>query len=420
MKLSVFLLIFSLSRVISAEEEWSDTEWDDDWGSEQPIQVSHKISYAYAHLLDKNSINKENSVLNELRAVTKINYDASHFTVNSKLEINLDPLIDKYQLNLYELSVLLPLANSYDVKMGRQVITWGTGDLLFLNDLFPKDWKSFFNGRSDNYLKPPVDSVRVSHYGESINFEFALMPEFEADNSLSGERYSFYLNQQIIQPETELKFIDNHNSELAGRLFANTDGVEWALYFYSGYFKSPSKLTSDGLAYSKMHSIGASMRLPLMNGLFNIETAYYHSDEDNSGNDPWVNNSQIRLLVGYERELASELTLATQFFLEKTLDYQKLRENVLAGQDLPHKNRSIMTWRLTDLSLQQKLVNSLMLFYSPTDKDYYLRYSSRYQYNDGLSLTAGINWLDGRNENSFFAQLQDNSNMFMRFELNFE
>src|SRR5574341_1728043 len=26
-----------------------------------------------------------------------------------------------------------------DMRLGRQIITWGTGDLIFINDLFPKD-----------------------------------------------------------------------------------------------------------------------------------------------------------------------------------------------------------------------------------------------------------------------------------------
>ncbi|MFW6031595.1 MAG: hypothetical protein ACOC9T_03300, partial [Myxococcota bacterium] len=31
----------------------------------------------------------------------------------------------------------------------------GTGDLVFLNDLFPKDWRSFLLGRDLDYLKAP-------------------------------------------------------------------------------------------------------------------------------------------------------------------------------------------------------------------------------------------------------------------------
>ena len=49
-----------------------------------------------------------------------------------------------------------------DLKAGRQVVTWGTGDLLFINDLFPKDWQSFILGRDEEYLKAPSDTVKVA------------------------------------------------------------------------------------------------------------------------------------------------------------------------------------------------------------------------------------------------------------------
>jgi hypothetical protein len=42
--------------------------------------------------------------------------------------------------------------DSMDIKVGRQVLTWGTGDLVFLNDMFPKDWQSYFIGRDKEYL----------------------------------------------------------------------------------------------------------------------------------------------------------------------------------------------------------------------------------------------------------------------------
>ena len=48
------------------------------------------------------------------------------------------------------LSGLGEWGNAFDVKIGQQVLTWGTGDYVFLNDLFPKDYPSFFAGRSDD------------------------------------------------------------------------------------------------------------------------------------------------------------------------------------------------------------------------------------------------------------------------------
>ncbi|MBI4715934.1 MAG: hypothetical protein HY760_08375, partial [Nitrospirae bacterium] len=36
-------------------------------------------------------------------------------------------------------------ARSFDLRAGRQIITWGVGDLLFINDTFPKDYAAFFS-----------------------------------------------------------------------------------------------------------------------------------------------------------------------------------------------------------------------------------------------------------------------------------
>jgi hypothetical protein len=52
-----------------------------------------------------------------------------------------------------------------EVRAGRQPTTWGTGDLLFINDLFPKDYVSFFIGREDQYLKGPSDALRLGWFG---------------------------------------------------------------------------------------------------------------------------------------------------------------------------------------------------------------------------------------------------------------
>ena len=71
--------------------------------------------------------------------------------------------------DLREASLLYRLGNFADVKLGRQVLTWGTGDLIFINDLFPKDWNSFFIGRDEEYLKAPSDALKASFFNRLVN-----------------------------------------------------------------------------------------------------------------------------------------------------------------------------------------------------------------------------------------------------------
>ena len=81
-----------------------------------------------------------------------------------------DPVLDRHAIDLEtgqgwvdlrETYVLTRPLSMLDLKAGRQVLTWGTGDLLFINDLFPKDWNAFFIGRDVEYLKAPSDAIKA-------------------------------------------------------------------------------------------------------------------------------------------------------------------------------------------------------------------------------------------------------------------
>ena len=50
------------------------------------------------------------------------------------------------------------------MRAGRQIITWGLGDLIFINDVFPKDYEAFFSGRPMEYMKKGVDGVKIGYY----------------------------------------------------------------------------------------------------------------------------------------------------------------------------------------------------------------------------------------------------------------
>ena len=95
-------------------------------------------------------------------------------------------------LQLREVKLGLQPHSKVDMALGRQVLTWGTGDLIFINDLFPKDFNSFFIGRAEEYLKSPVDALRVSAYFDLFNVDLVYSPRFDSNLYLDPERLSFY------------------------------------------------------------------------------------------------------------------------------------------------------------------------------------------------------------------------------------
>ena len=205
--------------------------------------------------------------------------------------------------------------NRVDVRAGRQVLTWGTGDLLFINDLFPKDWQSFFTGRDVEYLKAPSDAIKIGWYPSWLNVELAYTPQFDPDRYITGERISYY--HPLFGPSGRDRQVDTNppstwfeDDEFALRLYRMLGRYEVAAYGYSGYWKSPAgqRLIPFQATFPKLNVYGASVRGPVGKGLFNIEAGYYDSRQDPGGGKVYINNGEFRFLVGYERELGKEFT----------------------------------------------------------------------------------------------------------------
>ena len=86
--------------------------------------------------------------------------------------------------------------------------------------------------------------------------------------------------------------------------------------------------------FPRLRSYGASLRRPMAGGIANIELGYYDSRDDRAGNDPFVANSEFRLLAGFERELAPNLTGAVQYYLEHMADNLRIAESALSQQSI--------------------------------------------------------------------------------------
>lgn len=146
------------------------------------------------------------------------------------------------------------------------------------------------------------------------------------------------------------------NGELAWRLFRTVSGYELALYGYAGFTKQATALEAPGglRRYSRLYAYGASVRGALAGGIASAETAYYDGADD-EGDSPLVPNSQWRGLAGYEHELLAELTAGVQYYVEHTLDHDRLVAASPAPEWEPSATRHVVTTRLTYRLLQQTM-----------------------------------------------------------------
>jgi hypothetical protein len=366
-----------------------------------------------------------NTTLEELRLRLESDWQVGKATIGLKADAAYDGVESDWKLDARDLSISWSMGST-DLRLGRQVQTWGTGDLVFLNDLFPKDFVSFFAGRDDEYLKAPGNALRLTRYSDVVNLDFVWTPLFEPDVYLTGERFSFFspLAGQNVAPRPPLSASKPKesfaNGEFALRLFRTVEGREYALYAYHGFFKQPNALTpAFAPTFAPLAALGASVRQTLGVGLINAETSYYASLDDRDGSDPLLPNDQLRLLLAYEWEARPSFTVGLQYYLEWTLDHDALIENSLAPQFEPDEHRHLLTNRLTYRAGRDKHTWSLFTFYSPSDEDAYLRPTYSYRHDDHWTVAAGANLFAGQKEHTFFAQLQDASNAYLRIRYNY-
>jgi len=331
-------------------------------------------------------------------------------------------------LDLREASVTFSPTDFMDLKIGRHVLTWGTGDLVFINDLFPKDWQSFFIGRDTEYLKAPSDALKASFFTDLANIDVVYAPRFDSDRFITGDRISYWNGSRIAGADAIVRtdkpddwFDDD---EWALRVSKNVAGCELAAYGYWGYWKSPAGMDTSTFKYifPELNVYGASARSQVGKGIGNIEIGYYDSRDDKSGDEPYVDNSQIRYLIGYEQdmpEIAPDFTVGLQYYVEQMLDYGDYRRTLPAGSKAAEEYRHLLTFRVTKLYWNQNLTCSLFTYFSPSDKDVYMRPNINYKVSDNLAVEAGANIFFGDYPHTFFSQFQNNTNIYTAVRYSF-
>jgi len=356
---------------------------------------------------------------------TRLQLEADRTWDRATLEVTTDIIGDgaaeEADLDVRKVRLTWSPLDALDLRIGRQVLTWGTGDMLFINDLFPKDWVAYFIGRDVEYLKAPSDAIKVGWFTEAANVEVVYTPQFAPDRFIRGDRVSYWdpLFQRAAGRANPVSFNAPStwftDDEIALRVYRSFGAHQVALYAYSGYWKSPGgqRLVPFMQArFPKLRVYGASLRGAVAQGIGNVEVGYYDSREDRGGDRPLVNNSEFRLLLGYERELAKDLTGAVQYYLEHMMDHGAYRRTLPFMMGPKDRDRHVFTVRLTKLLRSQTVIASLFAYYSPSDGDGYVRPNLTYKASDAWRLEVGGNVFLGESDGTFFGQFKNNSNAY--------
>lgn len=447
-----FILVVSSSKVLFAEPAPPDSlkigsipkdenKPPDPWAKIFD-SVHGFIESAYGPKFSGDKLTQKNDYnLLEQRLQLKVDYrpqkPAWLASWNPQVFFKGDLLADEYKETLrYQIREANGLVSPFswmDVKLGRQILTWGTGDYLFINDVFPKDYESFFIGRDDEYLKVPSDAGKFSVYSHLVSMDVVVIPSFTPDVSIagSGDRLSFYdnflgriagkdSNQIFTEPGFQPK-----NTEIATRLYRNFGEYETAMYAFKGFYNEPVGIKNEStkeVFYPKLAVFGASIRGPAplsIGGIASGEVGYFDSLEDRNGENRLIENSSMKYLLGYERDFPKDFRLGFQYYVEQMLNFDEFKANSQPG-DIPRDEfRQLLTFRITKLFWMQTLEASLFTFYSPTDSDAYLRPRLSWQASDRWKWTVGANIFFGKHDWTEFGQLEGDDNIYIRLRYSF-
>lgn len=357
--------------------------------------------------------------LSEARIQLNGDYYRDHTQWKWKSDLVLDPYTEKVRLDIREANASITASKWLDFKIGRQILTWGKGDLLFINDLFPKDFQSFFIGRELEYLKAPSDAFKTNVYFKGFQLNIIYTPRFDPDIFPTGNRLTFYDPLVGFRGEANpLPYTQPHQwfaeDEYAIRLKRNIEGYDIALYGYHGFWKSPGGIDTNTNAYisPKLTTIGFSIEGAALGGITSFETGLYIS-EDSKGSDPNINNGQLRWLLAYAKDFKNDWKSSLQYYQERTTQYDELISNLLPLSNQPNQTLHMLTLRIEKMFQQQKWRASLFTFYNVSAKDIYLRPSLSYKLTDAWKLDAGANIFTGTKDTTYWSQFSRNNNLYL-------
>jgi hypothetical protein len=343
-----------------------------------------------------------------------------------KADLFHDAVLNESEVEIREAYVDL-LGRHFSLRAGRQIVTWGVGDLLFINDTFPKDWVAFFTGRPLQYLKVGSDALKIELHPRLLSAEIVIVPFFQSDRLPTGERlfvadpFPPGLPRRESTPEGSLE-----NTELSARLSRYFSDWELAAYLSRTHYRSPAarldpavESTEIELFFPRLDTYGASLTGGLGSGVLSIEVGYYDSVEDKEGTNPGVENSQLRGLVGHSRPLWADATLGLQIFGESMQDHDAYRSSLPAGFPVRDRHRWTVTTRFTQLLYHQTLTLSFFAFWGLSEQDAYLIPSVRYAFTDSLWGEVGANLFSGSDGYTMFGALDDNDNLYLTLRYSF-
>lgn len=318
-------------------------------------------------------------------------------------------------------------AASLNLRLGRQILTWGVSDYLYVNDIFPKNYDTFFTGAGLDRIKQPVDALRLTT-------RVAMKANATADGVASEPSSPGGLDLELVLARAQAdqapqpnRFVAASGSRLAGAsahssqadvaLKLSTRLGSWDVAGYLADFQAREQrfaIDAAGLQVDQPRTrhLGMSITGNAAAGLIWLELALRQSDQDQAA---LVSRYYLahagKLIAGYSREVAQDTTASAQLQLEANLDYSHYLARLAPGIRPVSRLNAVLHLRLSSRWANQTVGGGVQLFIDG-EGDTHINPFGSWSPADGWTIEGGANLFAGKPDTRF-GVLKDDSNLYL-------
>ncbi|PIE74646.1 MAG: hypothetical protein CSA18_04125 [Deltaproteobacteria bacterium] len=323
-------------------------------------------------------------------------------------------------------------ADTWDVRMGRQIIIWGQADGVQITDMIsPPDLTESMTRDLDE-IRMPVDAARFRILGDIFTGELILIPVFreavypEGDNPWALSQGADYHGNNGINnvaflpadtPDTSLE-----NMEIAFRVLGYFSGLDVAASVFYTWDDTPvlhpvmdTQNHGNSLViipkHHRMTILGLAFSKPWSDFVFRGEAAFYMGQYlacDSFICEPLVRNL-VKWLTGVDWTPGNDWTITAQVVGESIFNHEPV---LSAGSD-----SFLCTLNVSKKLMNERLTLSSMIYIDCDNSGLYERIKSDYEVCDGFHLSAGLDIFQG-NE-GLFDVYENNSQVWIKAKYNF-
>ncbi len=312
-----------------------------------------------------------------------------------------------------------------DIKLGKQIVSWGVANSLRVVDVLnPTDDREF--GMTDlEDIRLPINMTKLDYYIGDLKLEAVAVHEIKFNKSAPFGSDFNPSTQKIneVIPESSAENTE-YGLALIGTFSGWDASLHWAQYFDdTAHFKITKVTFIPGLGavptleqrHSRLTMGGATLSIPSGNFIWKAEAAKLQGMEFALVTDKTFSRTDV--LVGSEYSGWSDTSLTLEFGVQHLNDFDvKLEES----PDSQLEDRIATTVSFMQDYINQTLHLSLVgMMIGKSGKDGGLnRMSLEYDVMDAFSVTGGV-MLYQPGDNAYFKNLNENDRIFFEVRYSF-